>query len=131
MKMKTIEITENNANWIIGRLNRFFRHKNFIVWHQFNGGMKKRISRYLKFPHNKYTPYTYDINTSSLYLNVELFPVSDIKYPDVIARITLSDCSMVVIALGDRVTFLGNRIIISNDRGTNGSRFYQCFQICK
>lgn len=42
--LKGIVITEKNYNAICGRLKKFFKHEDFMVWHCTYGGMRKRIA---------------------------------------------------------------------------------------
>ena len=33
--MKAIAINEKNFNWFASRLQKFFAHEDFLVWHQY------------------------------------------------------------------------------------------------
>lgn len=124
--MKSIVITKKNAKWVFSRLEKFFRHKNFLCWHQFSGGMKKRIGHIVRG--GRYSDgYSFDVMRK--YHNVELRYPEPKFGPGLIVDLNYDEG--LLIKPGDSVAFLGNRIILKQKDGVIGTYCYQCFQILK
>ena len=111
--MKGVVITEENKKQVYGRLEKFFKHQNFVIWHQFDCGMKKRLGHYINVKEpfedvlqkydvmreaNGCSCYNY-VKTFSIYGSYEVFSV---HYGDCVTEFKV----------GDEVLFLGNRIIV-------------------
>jgi len=128
--MKSVVITEKNFNHIVAKLTKFFEHENIACWHQFRGGMKKRIhsmirdSRFGKF------------DTMRFYDNVQVKPVHTADNKKFI-RIDLRDDSFnyegFLLEVGYEIAFIGNRIIVKRPYKRLGfdkeGFLYECFQI--
>lgn len=123
--MKGIVVTEKNYNEIRAKLSRFFKHKEFVVWHCFKGGMRKRIRHYVRF--NKYNSEAIDVMRK--YYNVRFISECNDHY----CGIRMDSQSGFVILPGDVILFLGNRIIHRGEFPVpvgGGKRYcYMCFQI--
>lgn len=98
--MKGIIITERNYRQVAGRLKKFFKHKRYSVWSDWNCGMKKRIQK-------NECGYIPPINFSQVNVtcNNNLFIIN------------LSDKISIPILWYDEILFLGNRIIIKKLEG--------------
>lgn len=125
--MRKVVITEQNKASIIGMLKKFFAHKDFIYWHTFNGGMKKRIHHHIftSNPGDEDKLFKYD--TKTVYYNTEA-SVND----DGELNIYLSAGEGAEIGVGDEISFLGNRIIIKSPwehRDYKHTYLYECYQI--
>ena len=98
--MKGIVITEKNYRQVAGRLKKFFAHKRYSVWSDWNCGMKKRIHK------NEYG-YIPPINFSHV----------SATYDNNLFIINLSDKISIPILCYDEILFLGNRVIIKKLEG--------------
>ena len=115
--MKGIVITEKNYRQVAGRLKKFFAHKNFIVWHTFNGGMRSRFNCKIYFPHI--------INTKREYYNVSILDTID-----GLPIIKFNELESFYVSYGDEILFLGSRIVIKSYGGYSGNMYiYETFQI--
>lgn len=119
--MKGIVVTKKNYKFVTSKLKKFFDHKSFIVWHDFNCGMKKRIGHIL----NTLNIKGYD--TMSEYNNIytRKSDVSDLM----IVEMNYEESFLV--EFGNEVWFLGNRVIIKSYHSCLNKMLYQCFQINK
>lgn len=104
--MKVFIVTENNIKEIYGRVYKFFYNRNktgFACWHTFDCGFKKKISRYIALDTQKKDTDTYYKYPSPL----------EVKLNDeqnrIIIYLTATDSFS--IKPGDKIAFLGNRII--------------------
>lgn len=116
--MKSITINSHNAKWIASRLNRFFGSHHLVTYHQWDCGMKKRIGKIMKGD-----PYSSDPETrSSFDTTMAVFKAScsvrdSISSDEVVISINESldqfedyDAGY-ILKEGDKVAFLGNRVI--------------------
>lgn len=117
-------VSKENALVVKGRLKKFFGHGSFVVWHQWDGGMRKRLGRYV-------TLFTgCSVCVERRYSGVEV--VEHSEFPDVVLGVRLSHDDGLVIKLGDEVWFLGNRVILKTKSPlSNHDYLYECFQIDK
>ena len=125
--MKAITVTEKNIKSINGRLKRFFKHGDFMVWHNFDCGMKKHISRYIDI--NIPGHYEKHVDTMYPYRGIT---VHERVYSDKITTlyIEMNYDEGFRIKPGMKVAFLGNRVIIRSDFLSSIHKYcYQCFQI--
>lgn len=136
-RMKIITITEKNANWVIGRLNRFFKHDKMLVWHQFDCGIRKRLGSIIDLGVNS-RPFNNPkkmVDVTRMYDGVSFRkynnPYIVDYYRDTVACIDLNYDEGYTIGIGDKIVFLGNRIIVRNNFNMIGHQYlYTCFQIC-
>ena len=108
-------ITEKNFKSVAGRVKKFIKSdRNYLVWHQWTGGMRKRIGTTI--------PMDYDDDLFSLIHNppkryntqhdayeVECRVVDDmilINYVD-----KMDDSCGFDLTIGDEIRFYGNRIV--------------------
>lgn len=116
--MKGIVITEKNYRQVAGRLKKFFAHKNFIVWHTFNGGMRPR------FNHHFYSQFIHSvIDTKREYYDVQ------VMYNNKYLCIYLNYDQAFIIDYGDEILFLGSRIVIKSHEHVPDRYVYETFQI--
>ena len=127
--MKGVVITEKNKNQVFGRLMKFFDHQDFIVWHQFSGGMRKRPGHMIKL-----TKSDHIVNVRRPYYSIfyEKRNVGQVEY----LRVVMSPMEAMAICVGHEVWFLGNRIVIKEVQHWHDStsiyrRLYMVFQIAK
>lgn len=138
--MKGIVITQQNCRMVHGRLVKFFhRHENFLVWHQFDGGMRKRIGHYIMLDEDisgKMVPWKFDDMRSVHNIQIRS------NNPFEVLRIIFEhdrydpddyDYEGFVLSIGDEVLFLGSRIVVKTRmRIIEGYDYlYQCFQIIR
>jgi len=127
--MKVFTVTEDNIKEICGRVRKFFYNRNetgFASWHTFDCGFKKRISRYIALDGPKK-----DVDTYYKYpapLEVKLNDDQD----RIIVYLTASDSFS--IKPGDKIAFLGNRIVHKEKWIIRGHNFiytvYQVLPMC-
>ena len=126
--MKGTLVTEENYNRICGRLQKFFKHHDFVVWHTFDSGFKKRNPTLCRVMHDhkKYnvTRYYY-IGTN------QTFDESDNIRLGVYFN-NPQDGGFIV-KPGMTIWFLGNRITIKSEASAllEFHWLYQTFQIDK
>lgn len=126
--MKGTLVTEENYNQICGRLKKFFDHHNFMVWHTFDSGFKKRNPMMCRFPsdHKKHSvvrlePAVADyIDDGTLLIEYGINWRLPGKYP-----------SRFIVESGMGVWFLGNRVTFKRKRARAGRvvHLYLTFQI--
>lgn len=123
--MKGIAVTPANYNYIASRLEKFFRHKEFLVWHCFSGGMRKRIPSTFKSPFDKSSK----IDTKRVYQNVA-FERNGYKGS---GGVVMSSTECFMLSYKTVVLFAGNRVIFRHPCALVGESgyCYQCFQIYK
>lgn len=120
--MKAITIDSRNCNRVFSKLEKFFAHDEFCGWHQWDTGMKKRIGHHVK---SHYGDYKHDV--MRLYRGP--FTVKRLGNRLVI---NMSWDEGFVVGEGDKVAFLGNRIMIRTKQTCFDYQYlYQVFQINK
>lgn len=125
--MKGIVITEKNKNWVYGRLKKFFGHQRFVCWHQFSGGMRKRIGHVIELSSSR---QKIDIRR---YRNIRynMCEVGGKEY----LRIHISPNEGMVFYPGTEVWFLGDRILTKEPMPSSfrpGRNYcYMCYQIAR
>lgn len=128
--MKSVVITEKNFNHIVAKLTKFFEHENIACWHQFRGGMKKRIHRMIR--NTRFDK----IDTMRFYYDVQVKTVTTVDNERCIKIILRDDCldyEGILLKVGYKIAFIGNRIIIRTPYKRFGFHkegfLYECFQI--
>lgn len=121
--MKVINVTEKNMKGIYGKLKKFFYNKHrtgFEEWHNFDCGFKRHISPNIVIDKQ----WIFNVNRFPSPDEVEYIPKG--KRPGIdydYIRIGLTTDNGASILPGDKIAFLGNRIItrtrwrILRDRG--------------
>lgn len=122
--MKVITITEKNINDVYGKLCKFFYNNNstgFESWHNFDCSFKKHISRYIyKYP--KLRGET--IRISHSYPAPEKISLGANK---IVVSLTAGEGY--TLDCGDKIAFLGNRIIQRREWGYSEEKYvYEVFQ---
>lgn len=117
--MKGIVITEDNRNMVYGRLKKFFENHSVASWHNFNGGMRKRVKPYhgiVTFYWNPKIELDYDNFLKEHIIHFYL----GYKHSDYVKD-------------GDEIQFLGNRIVIKQlwmgGIYEDKKYIYSCYQI--
>ena len=108
-KMKVITVTEENLDVIFGRLYKFFYNKHktgFTCWHNFDCGFKRHINPIVEIDGEKINVMREYPTPAKMRLNNGLFTYSDY----ILINLTANDSEL--IEPGDKIAFLGNRIII-------------------
>lgn len=118
--MKVITVTEKNIKDVYARMKKFFYNKNytgFTSCHNFDCGFKKRISKYIEIDGEK-------ISVERQYLApLKMFLENDTIY------INLNVIDGCHLTCGDKIAFLGNRIMFRNTWRLMGSNYvYHVFQ---
>ena len=126
--MKTIVITDKNYRWVFSRLKKFFDHENFVCWHQWGGGMRKRLGHIVEI--RRPDMPAYKTNVTRRYYQVRTRIYLDIPEKPLF-HVTLDFDSGLGLIPGDAVAFLGNRIIIRTWNVALNQYLYECFQILK
>lgn len=115
--MKVYTVTENNLNYIYGRLIKFFYNNNktgFERWHTFDCGFKKHIPREIVINGEK-------VSTSIDYprpLKISGYSIGKVKptgkdiLDSIVIIFTATDSDS--IHIGDKIAFMGNHIIVSS-----------------
>lgn len=106
--MKTVTINKDNIQFVYGRLKKFFNNNNntcFETWFNLNCGFKKRIKPMWGFNHTT-------IIGNHIYENDITIMAGDegIWFPTF--GMDIND-----IMIGDKISFLGNRIVYSKKVG--------------
>lgn len=140
-----IKITIDNYKQIFGQIKKFFDHEDLITWHQFDCGAKKRIGHIIQMsplviegkvlepggPFNTmHRMYSVKSSVSDQHFFVEYDMTEHASYDWDTGEID-HDC-MVSIAIGDEISFLGNRILIKKEYPIPCHRhqyIYEVFQI--
>lgn len=124
--MKGIVVTEYNFNMIVSKLEKFLSHRKFRTWHQFKGGMHKRIGHYVCIELSE--GIKLNVMRSVLVWKCEKRyhtgkPIFAIYADDIVK----------LVRLGMTVWFLGNRVIFKEPYSLLPERkyLYTCFQIDK
>lgn len=117
------------------RLEKFFAHEDFLVWHSFGGGMRKRVGSrfYLKGENCIY-------NSKRKYYNVTTKNGVDLIKENPRFCVYMNDAEGFGVAIGDELLFAGNRVIFKRpvvfyyldskkELQANKTFCYQCFQI--
>lgn len=111
--MKGALITEKNYNQVCGRLRKFFSHYEYLVWHTFDSGFKKRNPTmcYFSTDHKKHCVASqYHVGARWTYtFNKPNNKMLAVKYGRSLAE------GGFIIEPGMTVWFLGNRITIKKE----------------
>lgn len=135
--MKGIKITEKNYKDVFSRLEKFFAHEDFLVWHSFGGGMRKHISS--KF-YSKMGNCVHD--SKRKYYNVTTEIREDLVKKSPRFCVYMNDDEGFGLTIGDELLFVSNRIIFKepftihyfddkDELQINRTFCYLCFQILK
>ena len=126
--MKGTLITEKNYNCICGRLQKFFKHHDFMVWHTFDSGFKKRNPMLCKFKSDHKKHYVARLERAEAdYINDGKLRIEySVDWYDP----RTYSCGF-IIEPGMSVWFLGNRVTFKWKRSRPGEAryLYQTFQI--
>ena len=128
--MKTIVITDKNYRWVFSKLKKFFDHENFVCWHQWGGGMRKRLGHIIEIHSPGYPAYKVDVTRQYHRVSSTVEETFD---GDPLFRVSLNyDNALAIIPnRGIAVSFLGNRVIIKRYDKFSDRYLYECFQILK
>ena len=132
--MHKIVITNKNYKMVFGMLRKFFAHKNFLYWHNFDRHGKKRFSPILKIKN------AFDLNEIEIYntkkvlknvTTVERDFNTDLFVPDPCFSVVCDPVEFGAdnIMIGDEVYFCSNRIIVKQKFDYTDSTLYECYQI--
>lgn len=122
--MKAITITKDNIGEVYSRIKKFFYNKNrtgFEEWHNFDCGFKRHINRYITLDGIKKEICNY-------FPSPELIEL--VGKGNTWIRIVFTPNSIDTLEVGDKVAFLGNRIIIKQKWGITpaGKNIYIVYQ---
>lgn len=133
--MRKIVITDKNYKMVFGMLRKFFAHKNFLYWHNFDKHGKKRFNSIINiknaFDLNEVEKYNTkkvlkNVTTVERDFNADIF-VPDLHYSVVCDPVEFGTAN---IFIGDEVYFCSNRIIIKQKFNYSDRNYvYECFQI--
>lgn len=131
--MNTFELSEKNILHVGGMIKKFFnKHKNFIAWHQFNCGMKKRIGYDINIRMPGDTEDMF-VSTNRKVCNIECKINKNCSYPISIGYIdNYEEYCGFGLKVGDKVSFIGNRIMFRTKEPFGNGKYrylYQCYQI--
>lgn len=143
-RCKVHTVTEENYKWIFSKVTKFFEgREGFTSWHQFYGGMKKRVRTVhnnRKFPtfyhignlDRNFVPDSERVIHTYQY-GFEVCSHEDEDHiPEDVLVVRMNDDEGFCIHPGDKVAFLGNRILIRTESAVNPYKYcYQMFQILK
>lgn len=115
-KVKMIEITEKNFDWISSRIKKFFEGKSIVYWHNFDCGSKRHIQGdfVMRYGESYHTRPIYRYAGVEVEIKKELPIIKDEKLTFSRYGIVLhfnQNCGD-VFGLGTLVGFAGNRIHI-------------------
>lgn len=132
--MKGTLVTEENYNRICGRLIKFFKHHDFMVWHTFDSGFKKRNPMMCRFPpdHKKHSVVRLERAVAEIKEEGEIDSVGKlcIQYGWDLWDHDSYACGF-ILEPGMNVWFLGNRVTFKTEWNLVGEAkyLYQTFQI--
>lgn len=133
-KIKMIEITEENFDWIASRLVKFFNGKDIVYWHNFDCGSKRHIQSDFNMSSGILTP-EHRVRPVYLYFEVKCraikrVPIMEGAPPRKFIRVTLNRECGDVIYVGHKVGFAGNRIHVKSKSIVSDYKFqYDVYQI--
>lgn len=113
--MKVFTVTDDNINYIFGRVVKFFYNNHetgFESWHSFDCGFKKHIPRKILIDGKKVSTgihYPKPLKISA-YSRGRVTPGGNDILESIIINLTATDNDS--IHIGDKIAFMGNRIIL-------------------
>ena len=132
--MRKIVITDKNYKMVFGMLRKFFAHKNFLYWYNFDKHGKKRFSSILKIK-NVFEPNGVEkYNTKKVLKNVTTYDADFCLEPYLPKPFYSIYCDLIDgednIVIGDEIYFCSNRIIVKQKFDfANRDYLYECYQI--
>lgn len=132
--MHKIIITNKNYKMVFGMLRKFFAHKNFLYWHNFDRHGKKRFSPILKIKNAFDLDGIEKYNTKKVLKNVTTVERdfnTDPFVPDPCFSVVCDPVGFGAdnIMIGDEVYFCSNRIIVKQKFDYCKNYLYECYQI--
>lgn len=133
--MRKIVITDKNYKMVFGMLRKFFAHKNFLYWHNFDKHGKKRFNSILEIKNAFGSDEVEKYNTKKVLKNVTTVERdfnTDLFVPDPCFSVVCDPVEFGAdnIIIGDEVYFCSNRIIVKQKFDyTDRDYLYECYQI--
>lgn len=123
--MRKVVVNESNKMAVFGQLKKFFKHRDFIGWHNFDVHGKTRFSPIL----NLTDPFS---NKPEIFDSRVVYRGVETTIRDGKLVVTFSSNSGIIVDEGYEVYFLGNRVVIKYkwyDCDHNNNYCYLMFQI--